>query len=226
MPKKTITKVKLEDIKLQTHDLRQRKDLGQLDELYASMNTIGQILPIIIDSDKTLICGHRRFECAKKLKWPTIDCVLEKDLKKNPVLAAKFQFDENERRKDLAWPERIEAIAKLKQLILIETPTLSQTKIAIKVGFTQGKLSRYLDIHEGLKKYPELAALDSMSNAHETMKRRTEEERNKNFEGARKIAIDNIVSTATATASAKPSAPAEPVGEKDSRYRNNKPRLL
>jgi ParB-like chromosome segregation protein Spo0J len=52
--------------------VRHRKDLGDLDKLAESLETIGLLHPVVIDTHNRLIAGQRRLEAAKLLKWKTV----------------------------------------------------------------------------------------------------------------------------------------------------------
>lgn len=51
---------------------RYRKDLGSLDALKDSIETVGLLHPIIVTSSWRLVCGQRRMEAAKLLGWQEI----------------------------------------------------------------------------------------------------------------------------------------------------------
>lgn len=52
---------------------RHRTDLGNLDELVASIDQLGLLQPITISPDGTLICGARRLEAVKRLGWQRVN---------------------------------------------------------------------------------------------------------------------------------------------------------
>lgn len=52
---------------------RHRTDLGDLDELVASIDQLGLLQPITISPDGTLICGARRLEAVKQLGWQRVN---------------------------------------------------------------------------------------------------------------------------------------------------------
>jgi ParB/RepB/Spo0J family partition protein len=69
---------------------RHRRDLGDIDQLAASINDIGLLHPVVIARDGTLIAGHRRFEACKRLGWKLlpvnivdIDAVVRGELAEN-----------------------------------------------------------------------------------------------------------------------------------------------
>lgn len=52
---------------------RHRTDLGDLDELVASIDRLGLLQPITISPDGTLICGARRLEAVRRLGWQRVN---------------------------------------------------------------------------------------------------------------------------------------------------------
>ena len=93
---------------------RQRQNLGDLKPLAASILLNGLINPITVTKDGELLAGERRFEACKLLEWETIPCSLstaETELEKQRV-----EFDENAKRQDLHWIERVKAVAKFHKL--------------------------------------------------------------------------------------------------------------
>ncbi len=51
---------------------RLRKDLQDLKPLVESIQAIGLLHPVVIDSDRNLIAGHRRLEACKSLGWDEV----------------------------------------------------------------------------------------------------------------------------------------------------------
>ena len=57
------------------------------------MNSIlefGFKIPIIIDADGTIVCGHTRYKAAKKLKMKTVPCILADDLDEDQIKAYRL----------------------------------------------------------------------------------------------------------------------------------------
>jgi hypothetical protein len=55
---------------------RVRKSLGDLQGLAASIRDVGLLQPIIINPDYLLLCGRRRLEACKLLRWDTVPAVI------------------------------------------------------------------------------------------------------------------------------------------------------
>jgi ParB/RepB/Spo0J family partition protein len=87
--------------------VRHRKDLGELDKLAKSLETIGLLHPVVIDTHNRLIAGQQRLEAAKLLKWKTVPVTVV-DIE----AVALGEFAENACRKDFT-PSEIAAIARV-----------------------------------------------------------------------------------------------------------------
>jgi ParB family chromosome partitioning protein len=93
------TRIALQDLHIGE---RFRKDFGALDDLVESFERVGQLNPILVDQDGTLIAGARRVEAARILGWPELEArVLSLD---NPLDA---QIDEDSQRKPLTLSEKV-----------------------------------------------------------------------------------------------------------------------
>lgn len=79
---------------------RHRKDLGDIEALAASMETIGQLHAIGITEAKTLVFGQRRLLAAKQLGWSKIETKVV-DIKR----IVQGEHDENVVRKDFTKSE-------------------------------------------------------------------------------------------------------------------------
>ena len=93
---------------------RLRADLGDLDSLATSLKELGLIEPIVINQDNKLIAGGRRLAAAKLLAWTNIDTVLVETLDEGH--RKELELEENIRRKDMNWQERVLAIAEIHEL--------------------------------------------------------------------------------------------------------------
>ena len=55
-----------------------------------SIKEFGFKVPIVIDKDNTIICGHTRWKAAKRLKMQTVPCILADDLSEEQVKAFRL----------------------------------------------------------------------------------------------------------------------------------------
>ena len=77
--KRVLTQVPLSQITKASHNPVNRTSPARIKRLVKSMGQLGQLLPILLDKDKTVIDGHRRLAAAHKLKWPRIEAIINGD---------------------------------------------------------------------------------------------------------------------------------------------------
>ncbi|MEO5363850.1 MAG: ParB N-terminal domain-containing protein [Magnetococcus sp. DMHC-8] len=80
---------------------RHRQDLGDIEALAGSINTLGLLQPIGVDSRMNLVFGQRRLEACRSLGWESIPVRL---IDAPAILA---ENDENEVRKEFTPSERV-----------------------------------------------------------------------------------------------------------------------
>ena len=103
---------------------RYRIDLGNIEELAASIKEKGQLVPLLLSEDLTLLAGERRLTAMESLKWDKVTAF---------VLAAEGELEhreiellENVMRKDMRWDERAMLEARIFQLRSESDPNWSQ----------------------------------------------------------------------------------------------------
>ena len=67
-----------------------RKNDGAVDAVAASIREFGFCVPIVIDKDGIIVCGHTRHKAAKKLGMSTIPCVMADDLTEEQLRAYRL----------------------------------------------------------------------------------------------------------------------------------------
>ncbi len=93
---------------------RVRTDVGDLTTLMDSMQSFGQMSPIMVTRKNELIAGHRRLLSARKLGWYTIDAVVvDRD---NPADKLEMELAENVNRKDFSPEELLSGYRRLEKL--------------------------------------------------------------------------------------------------------------
>lgn len=93
---------------------RQRKDLGDLNALAESIRINGLIQPIVVNHEKRLIAGGRRFAACTILGWTTIPVFFKETLGERQLTI--LELEENIRRKDMTWQERVACTYKAHKL--------------------------------------------------------------------------------------------------------------
>lgn len=97
---------------------RAREDLGDIQELAASIATLGLIQPLILTPRNRLMVGGRRLEALKLIG--TTDLVEGKHfIYHEEVPESRYreiELEENVRRKEMSWKEKVKMIAEIHQL--------------------------------------------------------------------------------------------------------------
>lgn len=96
---------------------RQRRDLGDLEQLKASIKEFGVIEPIVIRQTPdgyALVAGERRLRSALAVGLATIPCHEVQNIQ--PWQAEAMELEENYNRKQLTWQEIVTAIARVHEL--------------------------------------------------------------------------------------------------------------
>lgn len=107
---------------------RQRDRIDDLKSLMESIKQNGLIQPIVVQalppirdkSDYLLIAGERRLEACRLLGWKEISCRLMSDL--SPRELKVIELEENVKRKNLSWKEKVAAISSIHLLSLEDNP--------------------------------------------------------------------------------------------------------
>lgn len=96
-----------------------RRTLCDIEPLIESIREVGLVNPITVTPDRVLVAGYHRLEACRALGWKTIDAIVVTLDKIDAELAA---IDEKLCRTDMTAIERIEAIARRKQLCEAKHP--------------------------------------------------------------------------------------------------------
>lgn len=180
---KTLNKMKsiklaLADIKLGN---RTRQDLGDLDDLAESIQRYGLIEPVVINQDHTLVAGGRRLAACQQLGWAEIDVVYRETLSEDEL--KEIELEENVRRKDITWQERVLSIDTIHRLKVNRAALDSKTwgmretgalfNMALcKVGYAT-QIATYLRAND-----EELRTAPSLRDALNVLLKRREQEAN------------------------------------------------
>lgn len=120
-----------------------RTDLGELDELVASIHAVGIIEPLVVTangSGYTIVAGHRRYAAAQQAGLYTVPCIhraFDSTAERVEVMTI-----ENLQRQDLSPLDEARAFQMLTDL------GQSQRQIAERVGCNQSHVSRRLKLLE------------------------------------------------------------------------------
>ena len=133
---------------------RQRKELKGVEELAASIRSLGLIHPIVLTPDLQLVAGERRFRAHEFLGLTHIQAQLTTDLPREELEI--IELEENVKRKDLTWTEDVIAVSRIHELKMQQEQEWNLTKTADALSLTVAAVSnrllikRYMDENEPL----------------------------------------------------------------------------
>lgn len=83
-----IVEKKLQDIK--QYEKNPRKNDGAVDAVANSISQFGFKVPVVIDKENVIVCGHTRYKAAEKLGLKTVPCVIADDLTEEQIKAYRL----------------------------------------------------------------------------------------------------------------------------------------
>lgn len=86
---------------LKEYENNPRKNEKAVDKVAASIREFGFKVPIVIDSDNVIICGHTRLLAAKRLKLDVVPCIVADDLTDEQIRA--FRLADNKTSEFADW---------------------------------------------------------------------------------------------------------------------------
>ena len=75
---------------LKAYEKNPRKNGPAVDKVAASIREFGFKVPVVIDRDRTIVCGHTRVMAARKLKMGRVPCIVADDLTDEQVKAYRL----------------------------------------------------------------------------------------------------------------------------------------
>ena len=140
---------------------RRRKDLGKIEKMMKSIETFGQLQPIVINRNNELIYGGRRLAACTLLNIKVRACYKDTI---DPLLMRELELEENLQRKDFTPAEEclaVEELVKMKQEkygkpVQGKTGGFTLEDAAETIGKTKGNVIESLQIAEMIKSFPSL----------------------------------------------------------------------
>ena len=129
-----IIEKKVKDLK--PYEKNPRKNDDAVQYVANSIKEFGFRVPIVIDSDNTIVCGHTRWKAAKLLKMETVPCVIADDLTEEQIKA--FRVADNKTSEKSGWDFA------LLDTELAEIETIDMTLL----GFDEAKNSEPIDLDD------------------------------------------------------------------------------
>jgi len=148
----TVKDISLSHIQEDLNQPRKEYAKEKITALAESIKDKGLIQPIIVKphgKDYLIIAGHRRYKAYKELGKEFIPCIV-KDERLTDNDLTELALIENLQREDLNTLEIAESIYKLRDL-----KNINQKTIAIVTGYSEGNISKYIQVFEAVKDNPE-----------------------------------------------------------------------
>ena len=86
---------------IQMYDNNPRKNSDAVQYVMNSINNFGFKVPIIIDKNNMIVCGHTRYKAARRLKMATVPCIMADDLDEDQIRA--FRLADNKVAEMSTW---------------------------------------------------------------------------------------------------------------------------
>lgn len=152
---------------------RQRKDVGDISNLAENIAKFGLLHPIVITSDSyMLMAGERRLLACRSLGWTQIPAHFFEEL--SPRDQFCIEFIENEKRQNLNWKERAEAIQRYHFMCVTEDGrSHTRERTAQDLHLSAVSVTEYLQVANELAQ-PLVAQATSIKTAANTVRRLTE----------------------------------------------------
>ena len=129
-----IIEKKVKDLK--PYEKNPRKNDDAVQYVANSIKEFGFRVPIVIDSDNTIVCGHTRWKASKLLNMETVPCVIADDLTEEQIKA--FRVADNKTSEKSGWDFA------LLDTELAEIETIDMTLL----GFDEAKNSEPIDLDD------------------------------------------------------------------------------
>jgi len=151
---------------------RARREVGDVSSLASSLSMVGQLSPILIDSNNVLIDGLHRMEALRSLGNETVEARIVDGISKDDHTLIELLA--NMDRKEFLWHEEIELKYKLHNFWLAaakqEEIKWGYRETAKRLQCSLGGLSTDLAFAEAMKVFPDLKSQTTKSRAKELYK--------------------------------------------------------
>ena len=151
---------------------RQRKEYNNIESMADSLKRRGQLSPLVLKEDNTLVAGGRRLRAAMMLGWSSIWVVYKSGLSEADAYA--IELEENIKREDLLWWEQVMAIERYHRMREGQDPDWTSSQTAEELGISTSEISRALMVARGLEAEPELKDQQGVTAAYNYIQRKLE----------------------------------------------------
>lgn len=152
---------------------RFREDLGNIEELAASIQEKGLIQPLSVNADFVLLAGGRRWNACKLAGVEKVPVIIREG--NDEIDAREVELIENIHRKEMAWQERAKLVARIHSLYKERDPNWQGKKTAQLIDQSEMNVSRALKLAANIEVLPELAECKTADEAFKVIKKIEEE---------------------------------------------------
>lgn len=99
----TVQNIPLDDIK--PYENNPRKNDQAVDAVAKSIEQFGFKVPLVIDAENVIVCGHTRYKAAQKLHLESVPCIVADDL--TPAQIKAFRLVDNKTAELATWDEEL-----------------------------------------------------------------------------------------------------------------------
>ena len=86
---------------LKPYEKNPRRNDKTVNGVLKSIQTFGFKIPLVVDKDNVIICGHTRYKAAKKLGFESVTCIVANDLSEEQIKA--FRLVDNKTAELAEW---------------------------------------------------------------------------------------------------------------------------
>jgi len=93
-----------------------RKNDDAVEKVALSISAFGFKVPIVIDKDNVIVCGHTRLKAAKKLGLKTVPCIKADDLSDEQIKAFRLADNKTGELASLDWDQLRQELEDIKEI--------------------------------------------------------------------------------------------------------------
>ena len=136
---------------IRPYEKNPRKNDNAVDAVANSIRTFGFKVPIVIDADNVIVCGHTRYKAALKLGLDSVPCVVADDLSPEKIKA--FRLADNKVAEIASWDDAF-LLDELHDLDLFDFDMADFAFDTSKIGSWQkswARAEKYCDIKKHIQ---------------------------------------------------------------------------
>lgn len=139
-------------------------DKQKVGDIAESLARFGQLQPVILQRDNTLVDGLHRLTAVKQANLPVVQAVYRDEM--DELFLRELELEVNIQRKEMTWQERTRAIASLHDIRVQRDPNWSQSQTQELTGAKrQADISEAIQITKMAKLFPEIGKAKSKNQA-------------------------------------------------------------